>query len=150
MDDPTLDAAFEHALDELKTLAMGAPQPGESPEWRRGLAAAAERFEPVREALTKGQRALLAAAEAESPALASHLAQLRAEAEAVAVGWRALTAEVAIGEGSRDEPVASGEHERVRTIREDLMAWVDRARASHRDIRGAHVEAFYRDRGVVD
>lgn len=150
MNDQTLDAAFEEALDDLKRLAISAPQPGESPEWRSGLASAAERFEPTRQAIATGQRSLLDAAEAESPALASHVAQLRAEASSLADAWSVLVAEVASGDLSRGEPPASGEHERVRTIREDLMAWVDRARASHRDIRGTHVEAFYRDRGVVD
>jgi len=145
------DAEFERALDALKALSMDPSQPGESPEWRRSLAAAAARLSPAIEATSRVQATLLDEAEAESPALVSHIAQLRDEAAAIAERWRAFRDEVAQADvAAGEDPIASGEFEKVRTIREDLMAWIDRARVHDSDVRTAHVEAFYRDRGVVD
>lgn len=138
---------LDNALAQLRKLALNPVQPGESPDWCRTLARAADRAGRALAETMPERAALLAVAVDDAPAIRSRVEQLRADESALQAELQTLVAGIA---GQDDEMLASSEHERVLEIREPLLAWVDRARAHVRAVRTVQVEALYRDRGVVD
>lgn len=141
---------FLHGLDRLAAEAGGTIVPGDTSRWTDALTATVQDLESNWKPYLSDLRKLLRAIEREDMSLRPRAQELRRDIRRLSRNWRSLRMRLTDLTERADDRIDPRKISDLGALRDDLQTWVIEVRSEDEAATTWYLEAFLRDRGVVD